>query len=112
MMNGVGITPNPYFITHDAQKSAYDARIYFSKLPSVCTIEIYTVTGDLVKTINHNDNGASSGEKVGMDIWDLITKNKQRVQSQTFLALIRTPNGAESVKKFSVVVGGFQLLDK
>ncbi len=112
MLDKVSITPNPYFITHDAQRSAYDAKIYFAKLPSTCTIEIYTITGDLVKTLNHNDATSSSNETVGMDIWDLITKNKQRVQSQTFLAIIKTPDGAETVKKFSLVVGGFQLLDK
>jgi hypothetical protein len=111
MLDNISIAPNPYFITHDAQRSAYDAKIYFSKLPNKCTIEIFTLTGDLVQTINHDDAN-STGEKVGMDIWDLITKNKQRVQSQTLLAIIKTPDGSETIKKFSLVVGGFQLLDQ
>jgi hypothetical protein len=48
---------------------------------------------------------------MGVQVWDLMSKNKQRVQSQGFIAIITTPEGSQTVKKFSVVVGGFNLND-
>lgn len=111
-LNQVTVVPNPYYISHQMQKSPYDSKLFFTKLPPVCTISIYTATGDLVRTIEHNETvaGADGPDKHAVDVWDLLSSNKQRVQSQTLVALIKTPNGAESVVQFTVVVGGFRLI--
>jgi hypothetical protein len=113
MLDQVMVVPNPYYITHQGVKSPYDAKIYFTKLPKKCTIDIYTITGDLVISRQHdeaNNDGAETRNAV--DVWDLLSKNKQRVQSQAFIAVISTPNGAQSVKNFSVVVGGFRIIEE
>ncbi len=110
MLDGVKVVPNPYYISHQGQRTPYDAKIYFTKLPPRCTIEIYTLAGDLVKTIEHNETNGDAPDKHSVEIWDLLSKNGLRVTSQTFVALVRTPNGAQSVQKFSVVVGGFRLI--
>ncbi len=114
-LDKVRIVPNPYYITTEVQPNPYQAYIYFTKLPSKCTIDIYTVTGDLVRTINHEEVTASSqynDSQFAFDTWDLFSRNGQRVQSQTFVAVISTPNGEQSVQKFSVVVGGSRLITK
>jgi hypothetical protein len=111
-LDKIVVAPNPYYITHEAQTSAYDSRIYFAKLPPTCTIEIYTVSGDLVQTIKHdevNNNGYASSN-TSIDVWDLYSSNKQRVQSQTFVAYITTPNGEKTLRKFSVIVGSARLI--
>jgi hypothetical protein len=41
-----------------------------------------------------------------MDVWDLLSDNKQRSTSQGMFSVIETPNGAKTIKKFSIVVGG------
>ncbi len=110
MMDKIRIVPNPYYITHQAQASPYDGKIYFTRLPKRATINIYTVTGDLVRTIEHDEFTSPEPDKATAEIWDLLTKNRQRVQSQTFVAVITTPDGAQTVQKFSVVVGGFRLV--
>lgn len=110
-LDRIKVVPNPYFISHEGQRSSYEPKLYFTRLPKQCTIEIYTVTGDLVTTLEHNDLTSSDPEKEGIEIWDLLSKNKLRVQSQNFLAYIKTKDGAQSIQKFSVVVGGFRLLD-
>lgn len=107
----VKVVPNPYYISHEAQKSAYDTKLYFTKLPSKCTIDIYTATGDLVRTINHDEvSGPYNEYDYAMDVWDLYSSNAQRVQSQTFVAVITTPNGEQTPIKFSVVVGSTRLI--
>lgn len=108
MLDSVRVVPNPYLVTHQGERSQYDAKVYFTKLPQVCTIRIYTVNGDLVRTIEHNEATNTSNDRVGMDIWDLLSSNNQRVVSQVFIAQISTPSGAESVVKFSIILGGFR----
>jgi len=113
MMDGVQIVPNPYFLTHQGVASPYDSKIYFTKLPKNCTIEIYTVAGDLVKSIQHDEyNNSGELDRNAVQVWDLLSKNQSRVQSQAFVAVIIAPNGAKTVKNFSVVVGGFRLLEE
>lgn len=110
MLDKVTVVPNPYFISHQMQSSPYDAKLYFTRLPKTCTISIYTVAGDLVQEINHDETNSSDPTKHGIDVWNLLSSNQQRVQSQTFIAVIKAANGVESVVQFSVVVGGFRLI--
>jgi len=95
MMEGIRIVPNPYMIRHQAQGTS--PAVYFNYLPSECTIRIYTIAMDLVKTIQHS--GGSREE------WDLTTEGGQLVASQMFIAHIEATNGIETVKKFAVVMG-------
>lgn len=109
-LDRVLIVPNPYVVTHVGQKSSYDAKIYFTRLPKECTIKIYTVAGDLIRTIHHVDQDGTF--RYGMDVWDLLSDNRQRAASQGLIAVIETPNGAQTVKKFAVVVGGARILGR
>lgn len=111
MLDKVAIVPNPYYISHEGQRSPYEAKLYFTKLPRECTIEIYTVAGDLIQTLNHKSDDSGLNDNVGFDVWDLLTKNGLRVQSQTLIGVIRTPNGESTVQPFSVVVGPFRIVD-
>ncbi|MFA6570626.1 MAG: hypothetical protein WCT77_05255 [Bacteroidota bacterium] len=110
LLDQIKIVPNPYYISHQGQRSPYDAKIYFTKLPEKCTIDIFTVTGDLIVSLQHDQINSSEPDKLGIQIWDLLSKNRQRVQSQALVAIITSPNGAKTIKKFSVVVGGFRLV--
>ena len=111
MLDKVAVVPNPYYISHEGQISPYDAKLYFTKLPSQCTIEIFTVAGDLIQTLNFEANSGGLNDEIGLDVWDLLTKNGLRVQSQTLLAVIKTPNGETTVQPFSVVVGPFRIVE-
>lgn len=111
-LSRVKIVPNPYYISHEAQKSAYDTKIFFTKLPRECNIDIYTINGDLVKSLKHVETSKNEYDEYtyAMEPWDLYSSNNQRVQSQTFIALITAPNGEKSTVKFSVVVGSTRLI--
>lgn len=111
ILDQVKVVPNPYILTHQGVKSPYDSKLYFTKLPKKCKIEIYTVAGELVKTLNHDEANENETHLNATKAWDLLNDNSIRVQSQAFIAVITTPNGAQTVKNFSVVVGGFRLLE-
>ncbi|MEW5797772.1 MAG: hypothetical protein AB1728_02090 [Bacteroidota bacterium] len=97
----IRVVPNPYFISHKAQVTTDVPRLFFNNLPPKCTIRIYNVAGDLIKVIEHT-SGSSRAE------WDLLSDGRQKVASQLLLAHIETPDGASTIVKFSVIVGGFR----
>jgi len=112
-LDQIMVVPNPYFLSHEGVKSPYDSKIYFTKLPKRCTIEIYTVAGDLVTKLEHDEyNNSGDVNRNSVHVWDLLSSNRQRVQSQAFIAVITTPNGAQTIKEFSVVVGGFRIIEQ
>jgi hypothetical protein len=108
-MDQIKVIPNPYYVSHEGQKSPYDEKIYFTKLPKKCTIDIYTVNGELVRSLNHDETSPETTREA-VEIWNLMTSNNQRAQSQTLVAVIKTPDGAQSVKNFSIIVGSYRLV--
>jgi hypothetical protein len=80
----VYVYPNPYIWQKDYHSLGYENRdnrqiparshrINFGNLPSRCTISIYSLDGDLVRSWEHNYD---PGDPQGMhDAWDLITRN-------------------------------------
>jgi hypothetical protein len=109
MMNDIKIVPNPFYLTSQAQVSPYENKIFITKLPRTATIDIYTANGDHIETIKHDEYNSSEPDKVGVEIFDLLTKNGFRVQSQVLVAVITGPDGAQTVQQFTVVVGPFRI---
>jgi hypothetical protein len=67
----------------------------FQNIPDKCTIRIYTLAGDLVRTIEHNDGS-------GVARWDLLTSNAQQVASGIYIYHVDSPYG-EHLGRFAVV---------
>lgn len=107
MLDRISVVPNPYLINHIGQSSNTDRRLYITRLPRECTIQLYTESGELLQTIEHQEENADG--RVAVEVWDLLTKANRQVQSQLVIIRISTPDGAETVKKVAVVVGGFRL---
>ncbi|MEZ4763052.1 MAG: hypothetical protein R3C26_07600 [Calditrichia bacterium] len=76
------IVPNPYVRkAEDFNFTEDDNQLLFVNLPPYCTLRIFTVTGDLVKTIDHQSGSAD--EK-----WDQITESNQYVASGVYILQI------------------------
>lgn len=75
-----------------------DRRIQFINLPRDCTIKIYTLSGDLVYTINHKS------ETVGYEDWNLTSSVGQAISSGIYLFTVQDNSTNEiQVGKFVVV---------
>lgn len=91
-VNDVLVVPNPFVIgAGSAQPGAGDV-IQFVNIPNPCTIRIYTVRGDLVKTITA---GADVGSIVS---WDQVTDFGQFVKSGIYVYHLESPAGAKTGK--------------
>ena len=101
----VQVVPNPYYVTHEGVTTPFQGQLYFTRLPRVCKISIFTSNGELVKVIDHNETNGVSPDRAGADVWNLLSKNNQRVASQMLVAKIETPEGASVIRKFTIIVG-------
>jgi len=104
-LESIRIVPNPYNLK-DPLLQNYGLldpddprRIMFFKLPRVCTIKIFTENGDLVKTIEHTDFPAPSGNEQ----WDMLTESRQAISSGVYVVLFQTPEGGVAYQKLLVV---------
>ena len=77
--------PNPYLGRSSYEFSSLSRQMRFTNLPAQCTIRIFSLSGDLVRTINHN-NGLS------FDTWDLKTDQGVLVASGVYIAHFDAPN--------------------
>ncbi|MGQ9464082.1 MAG: hypothetical protein ACUVQ4_00020 [bacterium] len=99
----VKVVPNPYIIHNEWQQSSLIRRLRFINLPSECTIRIFTLNGELIKTIVHKATiGSVTGDAGGDEWWDLLTENRQIVASGVYIFHIDSKVG-EQVGKFVVI---------
>ncbi len=112
----VAVVPNPYRIDQDyagmrwedwdrAGWSEHTRRLDFINLPRNCTIRIYSLNGDLVRTLEHSaDDNAASGKAESAESWNLISKDVEAIVSGLYLFSVEEhPSGRVQVGKFLVI---------
>ncbi len=115
----LGVYPNPYYGSAIWDGSSERLRkIYFYNLPEVCEITIYTLAGDVVKRIQHDqkNNGSSirwfeqyAGDNKqqfsgGEHAWDLVTDNDQAIATGLYLYTVKnSADGQIKTGKFLVI---------
>jgi len=105
----VKVVPNPYLIHNEWQQSFSNRRLKFINLPSECTIRVFNLNGELVKTIKHHHTlSVESGEEEivgsagGDEWWDLLSENRQLVASGVYIYHIESDVG-EQVGKLVII---------
>lgn len=95
--NNLRVVPNPFNIRSvnygdpNNPSDASNNKLLFVGLPGKCTIRIFTVSGDLVKTIYH-DSGLGSEE------WNQVTDSNQFIVSGLYIAHVESEVGNEIIK--------------
>ncbi len=101
MLEQIKIVPNPYIVRNTWERSKDYAQLQFINLPEMCTIRVYTLAGDHVQTIEHNEQAES--DKPGWEWWDLLTHNNQKIAVGIYFYHIEAPGVGEYLGKFAVV---------
>jgi len=104
-MDNIYVVPNPYVGTNDIEpteklpnQNRGERRIYFENLPMKCTIRIYTLSGDLVTTIDHE-----SGVDNGREFWNLLNRDGFSISYGLYLAHIDAQGVGEKLIKFAII---------
>ncbi len=107
----IRVVPNPYIIRSDEGR-----QIKFTGLPARCTMRIFTVAGDLVKTLIHNtasnnhrvdetphdDNTEPVAQETSTETWNLRNENNYLIASGVYIAHIHSSLG-DKIVKFAVI---------
>jgi len=103
-LDRIKVVPNPYFAAtaFEGQNTFNSGRgpreIQFRYLPSKCTIRIYTISGELVKTIDH-----TSPMESGTGRWDLLTDDNLSASYGVYVYHIEADNIGEKIGKVAIV---------
>lgn len=104
LLDNIYVVPDPYVVTASWEKPLYyssgrgERRIDFVNLPQQCTINIFTMSGKHIKTINHigsMDNGSES--------WDLVTEDGLTVSFGIYIYHVDAPNIGSKIGKFALI---------
>ena len=97
------VVPNPYVgaASWEPQPTSVgrgDRLIYFIHLPHECTIRIYTISGHLVQTLQHQ-----SGIDDGQEAWNLVSRDGMNIAYGVYVYHVDAPGVGTYVSKFAVV---------
>ncbi len=109
----VYVYPNPYRLDAEYRGAGLEGRemedrsddrvraIWFANLPPKCTITIFTLDGDRVRTLEHD---FAPGDPMGSHHrWDLINRNMQRVVSGLYYWTVEFPDRETQIGKLVII---------
>jgi len=100
-----GVHPNPYRLADNYNATGWEnprglepdaerARmITFTNIPDTCTISIWSLDGDLVRTLEHAKDPAGSDATV--EVWNMITRNTQAVKTGLYIYTVESRFGTD-----------------
>ncbi len=103
-LQNIAVVPNPYICgavwekRHLNQSGRGERKIDFIHLPATCTIRIYTVAGDLVKTLDHS-NAVTDGSQS----WDLVSDDGMDISFGYYVYHVESPGIGDHIGKFAVI---------
>ncbi len=92
----ITVVPNPYIVRSQFNETAGSHKMRFTHLPQVCEITIYTITGEEVDVIYHDDQYESN------EWWDLKNHSGNEIAPGLYFYRV-TSEGKERLGKFAVV---------
>jgi hypothetical protein len=100
-LNKIKVVPNPYVVSSLYEPEYGELRkeplrqIQFINLPTVCTIYIFSVNADLVKTLHHNSTN-------GTETWDLRGEGGREIAPGIYMYVVDA-NGTKFKSRFAVI---------
>jgi len=92
----ITVVPNPYIAASEVLRDRGLRRILFTNMPPRATLRIYTVSGNLVRIIEHTD-GSGTVE------WDVRTRFDLLAASGIYYWHVTTPDGRTEMGRLAVV---------
>jgi hypothetical protein len=103
-MDEIAVVPNPYVAAArwETQRllatGRADRRVYFIHLPMVCTIRIFSMSGDHVRTLEHESSMID-----GSEAWDLTTKDGLDIAPGVYIFHVDAPDVGKKIGRFALV---------
>jgi len=95
-LSKIRVVPNPYIVVSKFENMQNVREIKFMYLPPECTIKIFTIAGELVKTIEHKSSDGSLS-------WNLLTDWNQALSFGVYVYVVEDPFGNKHIDKFALI---------
>ena len=102
-MTKIAVVPNPYLGADSWEPASTsvgrgERLIYFIHLPQRCTIRIYTISGHLVKSLEHNGTFSD-----GQESWNLVSKDGMDIAFGVYVYQVDAPGIGTRIDRFAVL---------
>jgi len=94
-LEGIRVVPDPYIGRASWETSKYERKLQFVNLPDICSVRIFSLSGDLIKTIDHSDG-------TGTADWNLLTSSGLSIASGIYIYHVESQYG-NHVGRFAVI---------
>jgi hypothetical protein len=94
-LDRIRAVPNPYFAHSTYETNRFNRVLKFTHLPARCTIRLFNLAGDLVRTIEKNDNSS-------LVEWDLNTDHGLPIGSGVYIFHVDAPGVGSKHGKVAV----------
>ncbi len=98
----VGVYPNPYragsMFDDRNEELELGRKIWFTNLPARCRIQVFTLPGDLVKTLYHDDPTTSQ------EPWDLLSEETRAIASGLYIYVVDDSDTGEIQRGKLVII--------
>ena len=105
LFNKVNVYPNPLYgfntLTGYEGTAPDEPFVTFTNLPTDITIKIYSLSGQLLRTLSTADKSAPDSPFLR---WDLQNENGLRVASGLYLAIVSSPKFGDKILKFTIIM--------
>ncbi len=102
----VKVVPNPYLVRNEWERHPDFRKLKFINLPDHCTIRIFNLAGDLVRTLIHDKTNPTVGglpnQYGGDEDWDLLNESQQKPAPGVYLFHVESDVGTQ-VGKFVII---------
>ena len=102
-LDDIAVVPNPYVgaASWEPSSSAVgrgERRVHFIHLPAKCTIRIYTISGHLVQTIEHESTVTD-----GQEPWNLVSRDGMNIAHGIYVFHVDAPGIGTKIGKFGII---------
>jgi photosystem II stability/assembly factor-like uncharacterized protein len=101
-LDAIRVVPNPYVVSSVFETVQGDLanqrQLHFTRLPQECTIRIFSVSGQLVQTLQ-----VSNSFNTSRYIWDMRDKNGHEIPYGVYVYHVEAPGVGEKIGKFAVI---------
>ena len=105
-LDKIAVVPNPYVAASALEPKPQfvftagrgERRVDFIHLPKDCTIRIYTVTGEHVKTIEHHGTAFDGSEP-----WNLLSDDDLEIAFGIYIYHVEVPGVGEKIGRLAIV---------
>ncbi len=101
-LDNIYVVPNPYVVYSSLESPSTlptrrgDSQLQFRNLPQRCTIRIYTILGELVDTIEKDDNRSFAP-------WALLSYEGHRLAYGVYIYHVEVPGVGEKIGRFALI---------